>query len=488
MLTGTFLEVREVANTIEIVPTSIPGWDEDGQQNTEPVIALKFLQEYKGKGLFLFADIYPLFEGLALQQMIKSTVDCFARNSDINQYKRLAFFGQGVTLPPEFRCFVQRFEIGYPNLNSVERILKQTAQEISPKFERLVKPTTQQEWAELAQQGLGLAAPEIKLIVRKRAAENGIIGSNVADEFGRYKREMLKGMGVELINQPPNPLGGMDKLEAYLDERAGLFANPDPLIPNPKGVLFAGLPGTGKSLAAKIICQKFGVNGFLLSADAIMGSLVGESEKNIKRILTIAEAMSPIVIWIDEADKAFTGVRGPSGDSGTSSRVFGTLCTFMQETDKPVYFVLTCNYPDNVPSELIRAGRIDNRFYLGLPGAQTREDIARIHLQRWTDPAHADCVPDLASTLAADTPKYTGGEIETIVKVAAIKAAANNRKGRIIHADIYAAIMEIEPQALSNPEMVKTIKQSCEKFTPASSYNDTFDSRTEAGPAAIVNI
>ena len=148
----------------------------------------------------------------------------------------------------------------------------------------------------------------------------------------------------------------------------------------------------------------------------VFGSTVGESEKNIRRCIQLAEAVSPCIMWIDEIDKAFGGISGFQGDSGTQLRVFGTFITWLQEKEKPVFVIATANEPKNLPPELWRKGRYDEVFFVDLPSCDEREEIIRIHLER----KNQEIGKLNITSLAQNSQGYTGAEIEQAVKDAIV--------------------------------------------------------------------
>ncbi|MBI5344192.1 MAG: AAA family ATPase, partial [Deltaproteobacteria bacterium] len=184
----------------------------------------------------------------------------------------------------------------------------------------------------------------------------------------------------------------------------------------PKGLLLIGVPGSGKSLCCKALAGIWNLPLLRLDVGKLFGSTVGESEKNIRRCIQLAEAVSPCILWIDEIDKAFGGVSGYQGDSGTQLRVFGTFITWLQEKEKPVFVISTANEPKNLPPELWRKGRYDEVFFVDLPSTEEREEIFRIHLQKRVQNINRLALKELAE----NSPGYTGAEIEQAVKDAVV--------------------------------------------------------------------
>ena len=168
-------------------------------------------------------------------------------------------------------------------------------------------------------------------------------------------------------------------LKEWLRSRANCFSSSafDYGITPPKGLLLIGVPGTGKSLTAKVVSGLWQQPLIRLDMGSVYGSLVGQSEENIRKALKLAETVSPCVLWIDEVEK---GLSDSGGDSGTSSRVFGTLLSWMVEKKKPVFVVCTANNISRIPPEFSRAGRFDAIFFLDLPTFKERKEIFQVHL------------------------------------------------------------------------------------------------------------
>src|SRR5262245_17128848 len=170
------------------------------------------------------------------------------------------------------------------------------------------------------------------------------------------KAGILKKSGLVQLyrsRQDFSSLGGLSALKAFC-KRSLLQPNGARLHKRARGVLLLGVPGTGKSAFAKALGQETGRPTLVLDIGALMGSLVGQSEGNIRQALKIAEAMAPCVLFVDEVEKGLSGVGG-SGDSGVSARLFGTLLTWMNDHESDVYLIATCNDVSRLPPEFSRA-------------------------------------------------------------------------------------------------------------------------------------
>jgi ATP-dependent Zn protease len=193
----------------------------------------------------------------------------------------------------------------------------------------------------------------------------------------------------------------------------------------PKGLLLIGVPGSGKSLCCKALAGIWNLPLLRLDVGRLFGSTVGESEKNIRKSIQLSEAVSPCILWIDEIDKAFGGISGYQGDSGTQLRVFGTFITWLQEKEKPVFVISTANDPKNLPPELWRKGRYDEVFFVDLPSVEEREEIFSIHLEKRVQNINSLDIRELAQ----NSQGYTGAEIEQAVKDAVVTTFNNLHEG-----------------------------------------------------------
>lgn len=248
-------------------------------------------------------------------------------------------------------------------------------------------------------------------------------------------------------------VGGLETLKEWLTRRGRAFSNEAKQfgLPEPKGLLVTGIPGTGKSLTAKAAAGLWGKPLLRLDVGRVFGSLVGESEAQMRLALKTAEAVAPCVLWLDEIEKAFAGM-GSSLDSGTSARVFGSFLTWMQEKGKPVFVFATANDISSLPAELLRKGRFDEIFFVDLPSSAEREAIFHIHLaSRKRDPAKFDL-----PTLARQTRAWTGAEIEAAVVEALYRAFDAGRE--LSQDDLVASVTETKSLAETMPERISKLR------------------------------
>jgi SpoVK/Ycf46/Vps4 family AAA+-type ATPase len=257
-------------------------------------------------------------------------------------------------------------------------------------------------------------------------------------------------------------VGGMEILKDWLVKRRAAFGSraKDFGLPLPKGILLIGVPGTGKSLTAKAVGALWQMPLLRLDVGKIFAGLVGSSEENVRSVIKTAEAIAPAILWIDELEKGFSGTQSSgSTDGGTTSRVFGTFITWLQEKTTPVFVIATANNVHQLPPELLRKGRFDEIFFVDLPTAQVRTDIFRIHLAQRKHPVERF---DLYK-LAASSEKFSGAEIEQAIVAAAY--AAHSEKKPLATEHILDEIGGTRPLAVLRAEEVADLREWAEGRT-----------------------
>lgn len=269
------------------------------------------------------------------------------------------------------------------------------------------------------------------------------------------KRAVIRGSGLEW-HEPDargmDGIGGLGELKAWLcRRRAGLGgAGAQWGLPVPKGVLLVGVPGCGKSLAAKCTAAAWGVPLLRLDVGALFSKWVGESEQTVRRALAVAETVAPAVLWIDEIEKG--GLSASGGDGGTGARVFATLLTWMQERSASVFAVATANDVSALPPELLRAGRWDETFFVDLPSDNERTEIAEIMARRYPHCGEVD-----PAVVAEGSMDYTGAEIEVAYR-GAIYRAYEDGKRDVRTRDVICELARIVPLVRSMAEKIEALR------------------------------
>lgn len=285
------------------------------------------------------------------------------------------------------------------------------------------------------------------------------------------------GGALTFVDTDAPSVGGLGGLKTWLGARKKAFGTEDAKkfgLPEPKGVLILGIPGTGKSLTAKTMAREWGLPLLKLDAGKLFGSLVGQSEAQTRQAIEAAEACAPCILWIDEIEKGLSG--GGGLDGGTSQRVFGSLLTWLQDKEAPVFVVATANAIDGLPPELLRKGRFDEIFFVDLPTESERLDIARIHVER-----HGRKAKDLRpSEIAAHTTGFSGAEIEQVIIDGMFTAYDQDRD--VTLADILESAKNTVPLSKTMETKVEALRQWVKgRAKPAASVVE----KTVAGPRRV---
>ena len=236
-------------------------------------------------------------------------------------------------------------------------------------------------------------------------------GRILPETIWELKAEMLRKTGVLELHQGQESFQDLGGLQSLKDFCKRALAKNRPV--DAKGVLLLGVPGTGKSAFAKALGVEVGRPTLLFDVGAVYGSLVGESEQRLRQALKIADAMAPCILFIDEVEKSLSGVGG-NGDGGVSSRLFGSLLTWLNDHDSNVFVVCTANDVSKLPPEFTRAERFDGCFFLDLPGFSEQDDIWRQYLRQFGLRREGE-VPTVP-----DSKGWTGAEIKACCRLAAL--------------------------------------------------------------------
>ena len=317
----------------------------------------------------------------------------------------------------------------------------------------------------------GMTAFEIDRTLDMAMSKNGNLTPEDTEMINQQKKHMVKNSGVlELIDTPESieSIGGVEVLKDYLKKKSKVFKQLTEAerfgVATPKGVFLVGMPGCGKSLCAKATATQFGTNLLKLDMGSMMGKYVGESEGNLRKAIRIAEAAAPCVLWIDEIEKAFSGI---GGNNDILTRMFGHFLSWMQEKKSPVYVFATANNADKLPPELKRKGRFDEIFCVNLPNQEERKDIFKVHIGKKKE---KDCKIDIEENdygqLAKVTEGFNGADIEAVVNEAVERCFLAEGRDRVLTSKI---ILEV---AKDTKSIYKTCKAQIEDMEVLFDEND----------------
>lgn len=320
----------------------------------------------------------------------------------------------------------------------------------------------------------GLSETEINNILALAITQGNVIDATDLPLVMKQKQQMIQKSGIlEMveIKESMADIGGLENLKQWLNRKGEILQNIKKAqefgVDIPKGVLIAGMPGCGKSLTAKATAKAFEMPLLRMDMGRLMGKYVGESESNMRRAIRLTEASSPCVLWIDELEKAFAGVQAGGGGSEVTTRLFGNFLTWMQEKKSLAFVVATANDISKLPPELMRKGRFDEIFYVGLPNENERRKIFSIHIKkrRGESDLHRIDIDKLIDI----TNGYCGADIEGVVREA-VEAAFVAHKEKLETDDLLKAIQGTNPISETMKHQIEAMdKQYKEKkFTNAS--------------------
>jgi ATP-dependent 26S proteasome regulatory subunit len=416
-------------------------------QAADPLDVLQAITEHPERAVFLLKD-YHLFLQEPNPLLLRKLKDVLLEGK--TKQKTLIIVGCRLVLPPELERELVVVEFALPGKDALRHVLQGILQSA-----RLVNMEAGlQEKAIEAASGLTTIEAENAFalsFVQVRAIEPAIVA--------REKAQAVKKSGLlEIIEatESLDDIGGLDQLKRWLLTRKDAFSERARRygLPLPKGLLILGLPGTGKSLTAKATARVFGVPLLRLDAGRLFGSLVGQSEGNLRAVLQTAEAIAPAVLWIDEIEKGFSGTKSSgSSDGGTSARVFGTFLNWMQEKAAPVFVVATANDVSQLPPELLRKGRFDELFFVDLPTPEERQAIWALQIARHRRNPRDFDIPALAKA----TETFTGAEIETAFVESMYSAFERDTEPTDL--DIAQVLTTLMPLSKLMPEQITGLRQ-----------------------------
>lgn len=383
---------------------------------------------------------------------------------DISVSRKLRNLARRLKSQPKNICIISP-QIAIPSdLSEVLTVLEfplPTAAEICTEVERLIAATgkslSSKVVDELVRSCQGLSLERIRRVLSRAIATHDELRPEDVELVLEEKRQTIRQTQIlEFYPATENisDIGGLDNLKDWLLRRGGAFSERARAygLPHPRGLLLVGIQGTGKSLTAKAIAHHWHLPLLRLDVGRLFAGLVGESESRTRQMIQLAEALAPCILWIDEIDKAFSGLDS-KGDAGTTSRVFGTFITWLAEKTSPVFVVATANNIKALPPEMLRKGRFDEIFFVGLPEQEERRAIFAVHLTKLR--AHNINNYDL-ERLAYETPDFSGAEIEQTLIEAMHIGFSQNRD--FTTDDILESASQIVPLARTAPEQIQFLQ------------------------------
>ncbi|MCH7814194.1 MAG: AAA family ATPase [Planctomycetes bacterium] len=367
--------------------------------------------------VYILADLCVHLKDPTLQRLLRSIAQ---QGRSRNQ--TLVLIDSTTELPQALRRLAVPFDIPLPDEKALKHIVRSTYKELSC-VSKIRTDLTKDQFRHIIRTLRGLTADEARLAVSRVMMDDDCLNAEDIERLLEVKRDMIREGGLLEYIDPRiglEDLAGLSQLKEWLAKRRGALtekARKFGLEP-PRGLLLLGVQGCGKSAICKATAAAWQMPLLRLDPGRFYDKYVGESERNLRRAIKLAESMAPVVLWIDEIEKAFASAAADSADGGLSKRMFGTLLSWLQEHRSPIFCVATANDISALPPELMRKGRFDEVFFVDLPETEVRGKIAGIHLTaRKRDPANFDL-----DAIAAASAGFSGAEIEQAV-VAGLYAA-----------------------------------------------------------------
>ncbi len=383
-----------------------------GENDTlEQFLRDKYTVDVNLKEKFLvLKDIQDFIEEPAIKSLLQLIAQRKLYDRDYNT--TVIIVSSILKVPQELEKYVSYLEIPFPEDDEINQLIDEHVEvncydNFKDEDRKKLMPSLK-----------GMTSFEIDRMLDMAMSSNGSLSAEDTEMILQQKKAMVKKSGLlELIDTPEkmDGIGGMKALKEYLKNKSKVISDlPKAMefgVSIPKGVFIVGMPGCGKSLCAKASAALFNSPLLKLDMGSMMGKYVGESEGNLRKAIKIAEAAAPCVLWIDEIEKAFSGV---GGNNDIMTRMFGYFLSWMQEKQTSVYVIATANNADNLPPELKRKGRFDEIFCVNLPDKEERKDIFKIHLKK-----KKKSLDDASlNSICQITDGFNGADIESVVNEA----------------------------------------------------------------------
>jgi AAA+ superfamily predicted ATPase len=419
----------------------------------QPEQALANIGTVQGDGIFLLKDFSRYCDNDRISRRLRDLADGFRTSR-----RSIVILAASITLPTELATDVVDFRLGLPSGEELVGGVARTLSDLNT-TQRIPNQLDGLDLMQLAKNLTGLGEEEAMRVLRQCALARGQADAGLLDDALEAKRQALHTDGLlESVKRDASftDVAGLHHLREWVAKRKSAWTPEGQrfgLVP-PKGVLIMGVQGCGKSLAARAVAGEWGYELARLDAGALYDKFVGESEKRLRKALDLAQKLSPVVLWIDEIEKAFASA-GSSGDAdaGLSQRLLATLLTWMQDRESGVFLAATSNNITVLPPEMLRKGRFDEIFFVDLPNEPARAELFALHLRkRGRDASGFD-----VGKLAASTDGFSGAEIEQAI-VAGLYTAFN-QKQQLSTEILLGEVKATQPLSVTRAEEVAAIRE-----------------------------
>ncbi|WP_331344390.1 AAA family ATPase [Cellvibrio sp. UBA7661] len=429
-----------------------------GSELNDPEEMLRHIKQQQQPSMIALCDIHPF---LNEQPHVVRLLKDIALNHFAVPHT-LVLLSHQLRLPPELSRYSASYSLTLPDDDKIMEIVREEAKDWSDRHAGARVKTDNITLKKLVNNLQGMSVSDVRRLVRGAIWNDGSLNEEDLPRINKAKFALLDMEGVISFEQKTedfSSVGGLHNLKRWLLTRRDAFNEDDSKLDRPKGILLLGVQGGGKSLAAKAVAGLWGLPLMRMDVGALYNKFHGETERNLREALKLADAMSPCVLWLDEIEK---GMAQDGHDNGVSQRLLGTLLTWMAERRTRVFIVATSNDISRLPPELIRKGRLDEIFFVDLPELDVRKDIFAIHLLK------RDCTLTLFNLeqLAAATEGFSGSEIEQAIIAALYSAAAEGQA--LTDAILLKEIAATSPLSVVMAEQIAGLRQwAADRTIPA---------------------
>ncbi|MCB0062824.1 MAG: AAA family ATPase [Caldilineaceae bacterium] len=426
--------------------------DRTDASKRDPLLLLTTILEATEEGIWVLRDFHPYLKDPNIVRRLREVAFALETSS-----KTVILLGPVLNIPRELEKELTVIDFRLP-----------TAEEIDNRLGSIVETSRRsginvnldrRQRARLVQACMGLTENEAANAIAKAIIEaGGRLDGDAIEAVTAEKQQIIRKSGLLEFYASSERLanvGGLEILKEWLRKRVRAFGDEARAfgLPEPKGILLVGVQGCGKSLVAKSVANSWRLPLLRLDVGRLFASLVGSSEENLRSAIHVAESIAPVVLWVDEIEKGFSGVGSSNvSDAGTAARVFGSFITWLQEKQAPVFVIATANSVAHLPPELVRKGRFDEIFFVDLPAIDERSDIWKIHLlKRNRNPEEFDLYQ-----LALASDGLSGAEIEQAIIAGLYEAFDQNRPLQM--EDLLEVLQETVPLSRMMEEEIEALR------------------------------
>lgn len=448
-----------------------------------PTDALSYIEDFNKPAILILKDVHSLLGakgGRIDYDFIRKIRDVAGSLKNADYPKNVVITAPSLLLPNDLQKDITVVDFNLPTLDELKSLLNEMIE--MNEGTGIVIKLNGNEKEKLCKAAQGLTLQEAENAFARAMVTTGQLTEKELDIILEEKCQVIKKTGIlEFVNTNINidDVGGLENMKKWLTKRNNSWlgkAQKDYNLPAPKGILITGIAGCGKSMTAKAMSAMWQLPLLRLDVGRIFSGLVGSSEENMRKAVQTAEAVAPSILWIDEIEKGFGG-NSNEMDGGTTTRVFGTFLTWMQEKSKPVFVIATANKIDKIPPEMLRKGRFDEIFFVDLPTVNERKIIFKLHIEKRLKGSISKkfkVTDDLLTRLSEATEGFGGSEIEQVVISALFEAFSENRQ--LQEDDLFIVIKNTIPLSTTQAEQILAIREwANERAVSATAHDEQYN-------------